>query len=169
MTHPLAPDRRQFLGTTALGGVGLPAPAAPAAPAMPGPALEMRVCVEQLRNPYWYEDHGQPDEVRAFWDRAHWGRVLKAWADDGYNAVLYWPEPWTETAWPSFLIGHAKFPEARELTPEQAGRITGHVRWVFAKAHELGLKNFLFDYQAVTTRAFARARGLDRELPVSAT
>src|SRR5205814_10130642 len=48
------------------------------------------------------------------------------------------------------------------------GRVVGHVRWIFARAREHGLKNFLFDYQAVTTRAFARAHRLDRELPVSA-
>jgi hypothetical protein len=133
------------------------------------PTLEVRMCFEQLRNPYWYEGKGRGDEVKEFWDKKHWERVLKAWADDGYNAILYWPEPWTETAWPSFLIGHAKFPEARELKAEQTERIVEHVRWIFAKAHEYGLKNFLFDYQVVTTAAFARAHGLDKEMPVSAT
>jgi hypothetical protein len=133
------------------------------------PTLEVRVCVEQLRNPFWYQAKGRKDEVKEFWDRKHWERVLKAWADDGYNAVLYWPEPWTETAWPSFLIPHTKFPEARELTPEQFERVSTHVKWIFAKAHAYGLKNFLFDYQVVTTRAFARAHGLDKEMSVSAT
>src|SRR4051812_2748988 len=61
------------------------------------PALELRVGVEQLRNPFWYEAKGHADEVREFWDRDHWERVLKGWADDGYNALLYWVEPWTET------------------------------------------------------------------------
>jgi hypothetical protein len=133
------------------------------------PALELRMCVEQLRNPYWYEARGQHDEVKTFWDKKHWERVLKTWADDGYNAVLYWPEPWAETAWPSFLIPHTKLPEARELTPEQAERVIAHVKWIFARAHEYGLQNFLFDYQAVTTRAFARAHDLDGEMPVSAS
>jgi hypothetical protein len=145
--------------------------AAGAPPKGPGaaPALEVRVCVEQLRNPFWYEAKGQAEEAKQFWDRQHWERALKAWAADGYNAVLYWPEPWTETAWPAFLIPHAKFPEARVLTPEQTDRIVTHVKWIFAKAHECGLKNYLFDYQAVTTSAFAKAHGLDKELPVSAT
>src|SRR5262245_13794255 len=66
------------------------------------PTLDVRMCVEQLRNPFWYEARGHKDEVKEFWDKNHWERVLKAWAGDGYNAVLYWPEPWTETAWPSF-------------------------------------------------------------------
>src|SRR5438094_5348531 len=78
------------------------------------PTLEVRMCFEQLRNPFWYEAKKRHDESKEFWDKKHWERVLKAWADDGYNAVLYWPEPWTDTAWPSFLIPHAKFPEARE-------------------------------------------------------
>src|SRR5262245_55749471 len=132
-------------------------------------ALEVRMGFEQLRNPFWYEAKGQHAEAKEFWSKEHWDRVLKDWADDGYNALLYWVEPWTETAWPSFLIRHEKFPEAREVTPEQADRVVAHVRWIFAKAHEYGLKNFLFDYQTVTTRAFAKARGLDRELPVSAS
>jgi hypothetical protein len=133
------------------------------------PTLEVRMCFEQLRNPYWYEAKGQDAAVKEFWDKTHWERVLKTWADEGYNAILYWPEPWTETAWPSFLIPHAKFPEARELTAAQSARVIEHVRWIFARAHEHGLKNFLFDYQAVTTRAFAKAHGLDGKLPVSAT
>src|SRR5438034_7281620 len=108
------------------------------------PALEVRMCFEQLRNPYCYEAKGQNDEVKAFWDKKHWERVLKAWADEGYNAILYWPEPWTETAWPAFLIPHTRFPEARELTPEQTELVIEHVKWIFAKAHDCGLKNFLF-------------------------
>src|SRR5438105_4519593 len=70
------------------------------------PALEVRMGFEQLRNPYWYEAKGPRAEARAFWDKGHWERVLKGWADDGYNALLYWAEPWTQTAWPSFLIRH---------------------------------------------------------------
>jgi hypothetical protein len=133
------------------------------------PTLEVRMCFEQLRNPFWYEAKGHQAEGKEFWDKRHWDRVLKAWADDGYNAVLYWPEPWTETAWPSFLIPHAKFPEARELTAAQSERLIEHLKWIFGRAHVHGLKNFLFDYQVVTTRAFAKTHGLDKDLPVSET
>jgi hypothetical protein len=143
-----------------------PVPPAPQAERRAAP-LEVRMGVEQLRNPYWYQAHGQADEARTFWDKKHWERVLQGWADDGYNALLYWAEPWTETAWPSFLIRHEKFPEARELTPDESRRVVEQVQWIFARAHEHGLKNFLFDYQAVTTRAFARAHGLDKEMAVS--
>jgi hypothetical protein len=158
------------VGVSLLPGTAVPAARQNRPPApKPAPALEVRMGFEQLRNPFWYEANGQHAEAKAFWDKAHWERVLKGWADDGYNALLYWPEPWTETAWPAFLLRHEKFPEARELTPEQASRVVAQVRWIFARAHEHGLKNFLFDYQAVSTRAFARAHGLDGELPVSTT
>jgi hypothetical protein len=133
------------------------------------PALELRMAVEQLRNPYWYEKHGQADEARRFWDKEYWDKALSEWTADGYNAVLYWVEPWTETSWQAFLIGHKEFPEARELTPEQADKVVEHVAWIFHRAHELGLRNFLFTYHVVTTTAFARAHGFDKELPVSAS
>ncbi len=166
----ISTSRSTLLGTVAalcgaLMGVGALGQTEPAR----GRALELRMGVEQLRNPYWYEARGQRDEAGTFWDREHWERVLKGWADDGYNALLYWPEPWTETAWPSFLIAHRKYPEARELTPEQASRVIEQVKWIFATAHKHGLKNFLFDYQAVTTRPFAKAHGLGGERPVSAS
>jgi len=135
----------------------------------PRPRLEMRMGVEQLRNPYWYDAHGQEGEAKQFWDKNYWEKALREWTDDGYNAVLYWVEPWTETSWQGFLIRHKEFPEARELTAKQADRVIEHVQWIFRRAHELGLKNFLFTYQIVTTTAFAKAHGFDKELPVSAT
>ena len=133
-----------------------------------GPHLEVRMGVEQLRNPYWYQKHDQPGEAENFWDKNSWERALQQWKRDDYNAILYWPEPWTETAWPAFLIRHRDFPEARELSLEEANRVIEHLGWIFHRAHELGLKNFLFAYQVTTTKAFARVHGLDRELPVSA-
>lgn len=132
------------------------------------PALETRIGVEQLRNPYWYAEHGQDEEARQFWDKEFWEKALRDWAADGYNGVLYWVEPWTETSWRSFLVRHKQFPEARELTAAQVDRVVAHMGWVFRKAHELGLKNFLFNYETVTTRPFAKAHGFDGELPVSA-
>jgi hypothetical protein len=133
------------------------------------PALELRMGLEQLRNPYWYEQHGQPKEAKDFWDKDYWEKALNQWADEGYNAVLYWVEPWTQTSWQAFLIRHKAFPEARELSPEQADKVIAHVGWIFHRAHELGLKNFLFTYQVATTVAFAKAHGLDKKLPLSAS
>src|SRR5262249_26479342 len=86
-----------------------------------------------------------------------------------YNHVLYWVEPWNKHAWQTFLVRHTEHPEARELTAERADKVITHVGWIFQRAHELGLKNLLFSYFIVTTPAFARAHGLDRRLPVSAS
>src|SRR5579884_20540 len=83
----ISTSRSTLLGTVAalcgaLMGVGALGQTEPAR----GRALELRMGVEQLRNPYWYEARGQRDEAGTFWDREHWERVLKGWADDGYNA-----------------------------------------------------------------------------------
>src|SRR5579872_4433486 len=131
-----------------------------------GRVLELRMGVEILRNPFWYEEQGQKEAAQAFWDKRGWDRMLHGWADEGYNALLYWIEPWNKHAWPTFLIRHEKFPEARELTSEQYDRLAEHVNWIFRRAHELGLKNFLFTYSIVTTPAFAKAHKLEN-LPVS--
>src|SRR5262249_20128377 len=129
-----------------------------------GKTLGVRIGVETLRNPYWYADQGHKAEAEQFWDRAHWDRVLRRWAAEGYNYVLYWVEPWNKHAWQTFLIRHGEHPEARELTPERSDKLQKHVTWIFGRAHELGLKNLLFSYFIVTTPAFAKARGLEREL-----
>src|SRR5262249_39899624 len=92
------------------GSTGAPPPGTKEQQPAKAATLEVRMCVEQLRNPFWYEIKGHKDEVKEFWDRKHWEQILKARVDDGYNAVLYWPEPWTETAWPAFLVPHAKLP-----------------------------------------------------------
>ena len=124
---------------------------------------------EQLRNPYWYAAHGDAEAARQFWDMAYWDRVLETLADEGYNAVLFLPEPWQGHAWQTFLIRHDEFPEARDMPVEDYDRVIAQVRRIFARAHELGLKNFLWSYFSVTTPAFARAHGFDRALPVSET
>src|SRR5436190_14609340 len=98
MTSPSRPAGMAIL--VLLAGIALGAhvlsPSSPQKEPRAGrPALELRMGLEQLRNPYWYEARGDREEARAFWDRKHWERVLKEWAGDGYNAILYWPEPWT--------------------------------------------------------------------------
>src|SRR5262249_33306044 len=137
------------------------------APVPRAKVLGVRIGVETLRNPYWYEEHGHHQEAKQFWDKGHWDRVLRGWAAEGYTYVLYWVEPWNRHAWQTFLIRHAEHPEARELTAERFDRLQKHVAWIFGRGHELGLKNLLFSYFIVTTPAFAKAHGMDRELPVS--
>src|SRR5437764_10893267 len=55
-----------------------------------GPVLGVRIGVETLRNPYWYAAQGHQAEAKQFWQKAHWERVLRGWAAEGYNYVLYW-------------------------------------------------------------------------------
>src|SRR5437867_4489156 len=149
-----------LLGGCSAAAPPLPAPAAqnpdPARPRFP-----LRVRAEQLRNPFWYDANGDRDAARDFWDMDSWERILATLAGEGYNAVLYMPEPWQQHAWQTFLIRHDEFPEARDVPLGQYDRLIAHVRRVFARAHGLGLRNFLWSYFSVTTPAFARAHGLD--------
>lgn len=133
------------------------------------PVLEHRIAIEQIKNPYWHEKHGQGDEARLFWDRDTWDRNLSEWALYGYNGIFYYVEPWQETQWSDLLIRNEEFPEARCLTSKQSERVIEHIKWIFKRAHELGMKNYLFTYQIVTTPAFAKAHGMDKDMPESDT
>ena len=130
--------------------------------------LELRIGVETLRNPFWYEANGHAAEAQRFWDKNEWERLLRGWADENYTAILYWIEPWNKHAWQTFLIRHREFAEARDLTPEQYDKVIEQVNWIFRRAREHGLKNLLFTYSIVTTPAFAKAHALER-LPVSSS
>jgi hypothetical protein len=141
----------------------------PLSPSAPVKTLDVRIGVETLRNPYWYAENGHEAEAKQFWDRDHWDRVLRGWAAEGYNHVLYWVEPWNKHAWQTFLVRLKEHPEAHELSTERAEKLEKHVAWIFRRGHELGLKNLLFSYFIVTTPAFAKAHGMDRKLPVSSS
>src|SRR5262249_8279314 len=68
-----------------------PASKPSANPVVPDPrqrTLDMRVGVETLRNPHWYAEQGLDGEVRKFWDKQEWERILRGWADERYNAVI---------------------------------------------------------------------------------
>ncbi len=132
-------------------------PGSKPAPAPRERVLQVRIGVETLRNPYWYAEHGFPQEAKQFWDKDHWERVLRGWADEGYNHVLFWVEPWNKHGWQTFLVRHSQQPEAKELTAERSDKLIAHVDWIFRRAHELGLKNLLFSYFIVTTRIITSA------------
>src|SRR5437016_5502918 len=55
-----------------------------------GRVLEMRIGVETLRNPFWYAENGHDAEARRFWDKKEWDRILRGWAEEHYNAIIYW-------------------------------------------------------------------------------
>ena len=157
-----------LLGFPVLSGCADP-PGKHTGPAERARTLNVRIGVEMLRNPYWYEENGHKEEAKQFWDKDHWNRVLRGWADEGYDHLIYWVEPWNKHAWQTFLVRHTEHPEAADLTAERSDKLQKHVAWIFGRAHELGLKNLLFSYFIVTTPAFAKAHGMDRELPVSAS
>src|SRR5262249_21216963 len=96
-------------------------------------SFDMRIGVETLRNPYWYEEQGLNEDVRRFWDKKEWERILRGWKDEHYSAVIYWIEPWNKHGWQTFLVRHERFPEARGLTAEQSERLAEHVNWIFRK------------------------------------
>lgn len=182
-------SRRRFV-TTMTAGVGAtvitpaiqavetrqPEPATTTrAPADATPAFRLRACFEDFTLHYWYRKGmvtesgsgqvvGRTDDDR-FWDKSAWDHALKNRAEEGYNAIIYGP---SMNLWQTYLIRHKEFPEARELSPEVQEPIIEQVKWIFAKAHEYGLKNLLDNWQIVTSPAFAEAHGMDKIMPESA-
>jgi hypothetical protein len=127
----------------------------------------VRAIVEQLHHPYWYADHGRADLSNQFWDQDAWEKALRSDVKSGYNAIVYFCEPWLEHQWQTFLIPHEEFPEARELELEQCDQVIKQARWIFRTAKELGLMNFMMNHCVITTQAFARAHGMEEPTPVA--
>ena len=112
-------------------------------------------------------DVGSP----SFWDRAAWEVRLSRWSAEGYNAVV-WLGPnefGAACVGDHILLRHDEFPEARELSPEQSETIIAQMQWLFRRAKDLRMGNFLYTHCIWVTPAFARAHGLDQPLPVSET
>src|SRR5689334_2238759 len=82
-----------------------------------GSSLELRMFYIQLDNPFINEKKSKLDTVRAFWDKDTWDSRLKEWAKYGYNAVMYYSEPWQETQWQDMLIRNKDYPEASCNSP----------------------------------------------------
>lgn len=120
---------------------------------------------DTLPNSSW--DEGS----RSFWDRAGWETCLARWSTEGYNAVV-WLGPnefGAACVGDHILMRHDEFPEARELSPEQNDTIIMQMQWLFRRARELGMRNFLYTHCIWVTPAFARTHGLDQPMPVSET
>lgn len=105
-------------------------------------------------------------EDKTFWDEEYWSEKLVGWSSEGYNAVV-WYGPNELTNGQHMLIRHAEFPEARELPLEEVERRVAHLNWLFHRARELGLKNFLLTQSIFFTEAFAKAHGLNTPMPLS--
>ena len=101
-----------------------------------------------------------------FWDRDRWNKYLTLWSKEGYNAV-FWYGPNELMTGDQVLVGFKEFPEAREIPPEQSAKIIDQMKWLFHRAKELGMKNFLYGDFIHYTRAFEQAHGLDKPMPKS--
>jgi hypothetical protein len=131
--------------------------------------LPIRMIEEFIHHPYWYEGRGDSGAAKSFWDRDAWEEIFKRDAASGYNSVFYWVEPWVIHQWQTWFIRHRDYPEARELKPQQQEGVIEQLKWIFAKAHEFGLKNYVKHMCIVTTPSFARAHGMAEDMPVSDT
>lgn len=136
------------------------APLIPKAPQNSAEPLPVRMCKLDLDHPWFYESHGHKDMADDFWNRERWNALLSSRADEGYNAVYWWIDPWTEEPWQSWFIAHKDFPEAQVLSADKFARVRDQLNWIFGRANQLGLKNFLHQQCIATTKPFAAAHGL---------
>jgi hypothetical protein len=101
-----------------------------------------------------------------FWDRDRWDHYLSLWSSEGYNAV-FWYGPNELMTGDQMLIRLHAFPEGREIPEEQSEKIIAQFKWLFHRAKELGMKNFLYGDFIHYTQAFESAHGLDKPMPKS--
>src|SRR6185369_4541665 len=98
-----------------------------------------------------------------FWDRERWNKYLSLWSKEGYNAI-FWYGPNELMTGDQVLASFKEFPEARELPVEQSDKIIAQVKWLFRRAKELGMKNYLYGDFIRYTRTFEKAHGLDKPM-----
>jgi hypothetical protein len=98
-----------------------------------------------------------------FWDRSRWDHYLTLWSSEGYNAV-FWYGPNELMTGDQVLVRFKEFPEAREIPDDLSEKIIGQVKWLFRRAKELGMRNFLYGDFVHYTRAFEVAHGLDKPI-----
>lgn len=107
-------------------------------------------------------------------DREYWDSRLKQLAGEGYNAVV-WMGPselfafWPDGGGGQLLLRHKEFPEARELTVDENEQIIANMTWLFRRAKQSGMMNFLHTHVIWFTKAFAKAHDLDHPMPISPT
>jgi len=121
---------------------------------------------------YSHPLHSAAPGENDFWDHRQWDTRLTAWAQEGYNAVVWLgPSEFGAAAdgGDHLLIRLKDFPEARQLSPQDNERVIGQMKSLFRKAKEQGMKNFMYTQSIWYTPAFAKAHGLDKPMPVSAT
>jgi hypothetical protein len=92
--------------------------------------------------------------------------LVDQWSREGYNAVI-WGLPMELWVGQHALVRHEKFPEARELSPEDNEKRIAEAKALFRLAKQCGMKNLLYTQEILFTKAFAKAHGLDKPMPVS--
>jgi len=126
------------------------------------PPFQFRAMLELLHHPYYHQSQGNIGAANRFWDKTGWENALRKDREEGYNVIIWFVDPWLRHLWPDFMIRNQAYPEARELTDQQADDIIAHLNWVFDKAHELGLQNIIFNHCIFVPLPFAVAHGLDQ-------
>ena len=121
-----------------------------------------RAILELVHQPYYHEAQGNTGAVQQFWDRPGWEAALRKNRDEGYNAIIYFVDPWLRHLWQDFMIRNEAYPEAREFTQQQVEDVIDQMNWIFDKAHELGLQNFIFNHCVYVPMPFAVHHGLDQ-------
>ena len=87
-----------------------------------------------------------PEGTIHFWDKKIWEQTLTRWSAEGYNVVVwYGPNEFgAADTGEHLLCRHEEFPEARELSSEENEKIIAQMKWLFATAKRLGMRNFLY-------------------------
>jgi len=103
-----------------------------------------------------------------FWNAEYWDKTLRGRAQEGFTAIV-WYGPNEFTNGQHLLVRHLEFPEARELSNQESERLISHWQWIFDRAHEHGLENYLLTQHIFVTKAFAEFHGLLSPGPTSPT
>jgi hypothetical protein len=127
--------------------------------------LPIRMLVESLPNPL--PPYG--DGFTGVWTRKYWEGLFSHMQDTGHNALVYYANPWTKTQWQSYMIMNREYPEAQEHPVDDLKQIIEHVRWIFRRAREFGIQNYLFCHFVYTPMSFARKHGYERDMTISET
>lgn len=122
--------------------------------------LPIRMCKLDLDHPWYFEKIGALDRAKTLWDRKTWNRLLKQRSEEGYNAIYWWVNPWMDEPWQSWMISHKTIHYARVLSDQKTADVFEQLNWLFGRARELGMMNFLHNQCIATTKPFAEKHDL---------
>src|SRR5438876_356874 len=82
-----------------------------------------------------------------------WNRTLTEWSREVFNVAI-WLGPGEVSTGDHALSRFREFPEARELSPDDNEKSIAQMQWLFRKAKEFGMRNFLYTTVIHYTQAF---------------